>query len=494
MSLRTKFSVVLALLGFTLAVNVALSVWSIRFLEQELAWPLRSAQPVLSGLHQIKRLGEQQTHELGHGRRRPVAVPDAKTNRPEAERLAPLVIESEQTVVRQLERMAKLDSLLLRSGVSTTQNLRSRSDQIMQLARDWGQQQEPNQYERLVSLIEARHELIERIEGRIIDDAQLAADYGRRIKAVILIIIGVSVIGAGVSAAFAVVLLKRWILTPVQELRAGARRLGSGDFSYRLAIDTGDELGQLGAEFNHMAKLIKTMQDERVERERLAAMGEMAQRTVHNLRTPLSGIRALAETTKHELEPSSDLREIQDRIIQTIDRFESWLQGMLRVSAPLDLQIQEYSPQALVRGVIESHRSAAARRGVRIELTEQSTPRVAQGDPSQLEHAMTALLSNAIEFSDEGSTIRVGIGSSEGYWTLSVEDEGRGIPHDLQVAVFRPYFTTRKDGTGIGLAMVKRIVEQHQGSVEIQSPTMPDSGTGTAFRVSIPIDDRGKEA
>ncbi|MBL4790043.1 MAG: hypothetical protein JKY60_13725, partial [Kordiimonadaceae bacterium] len=88
-----------------------------------------------------------------------------------------------------------------------------------------------------------------------------------------------------------------------------------------------------------MASLIKAMQDERVERERLAAMGEMAQRTVHNLRTPLAGIRALAEITKSELDEGSELGEMQDRIMASVDRFEIWLQGMLRVSSPMALDL-----------------------------------------------------------------------------------------------------------------------------------------------------------
>lgn len=489
-SLRSKFSIVLVLLGLTLAVNVALTVWSIRFLERELAWPLRSAQPVLSGLHQVKRLGEQQANALGSGRSGAGIEPDA-AKRLNAVDVAPELIEAEQAVIDELIEMRSLSSLQLRSGVSTTENLRARSEHIMGLLARWQRGSDPDVYRQIVEQIGERHELIERIEGRIIEDARLAADYGRRLKIVILVIIAVSVLGVGLSAMLAAVLLKRWVLVPVGLLRSGAERLGAGDLDHRIDISTGDELGQLGDEFNRMASLLKAMQDERIERERLAAMGEMAQRTVHNLRTPLAGIRALAETARSEMDEDSELSKMQERIISTVDRFESWLQSMLRVSSPLGLEHREYDPQGLILAVMDSHRGAAERRSLKLGFEQLGQPRQAMGDPDQLEHAITAVLSNAIDFAEPGGEITLVAGESDAYWTLRISNEGPAIPPDLQVSIFRPYFTTRRGGTGIGLAMVKRIVEQHHGRVEVESPTNPDSGTGAAFFFWIPVDARG---
>lgn len=485
MSLRLKFLIVLALLGLTLSVNVALSIWSIRFLERELAWPLQSAQPVLYELHKIKRLGEQEVGALGAGR----AGSDDAADAPALsdEEIGQRLLTQERQAHEALRRLEALPTVNLRSGVSTTQNLRDRSHEIMRLIEGWASKPSDSQRVVLIESIDTRHELIERVEGRILQDAQLTADYGRRLKVVIYLIISASVLGAGLTAGFVVLLLRRWVLAPVGALREGAKRFGSGAFTHRIAINTDDELGQLGEEFNHMASLIKTMQDERIERERLAAMGEMAQRTVHNLRTPLSGIRALAEMTSHELPEGSDLTELQDRIIATVDRFEGWLQGMLRVSSPLQLQHQTYSPRKLVEGVVGAHRDAAkSAGGVIINLADHGVPDRAVGDPNQLEHALTALVGNAIDFSPEGGVISVDIGDTEGgYWTLSVQDQGPGIEPGLHVAIFRPYFTTRKSGTGIGLAMVRRIVEQHHGTIAVQSPQDPDSGTGTRFVCQI---------
>jgi len=490
MSLRQKFFVILALLALILGTNVALSIWSIRFLERELAWPLRTAQPVLEGLHNIKRVGEQQASDLGIGRFMIDEVVDTQFTIPDSDQIAPKLIQSEQHILDLLDRMADVESLRMRSGVSTTQNLRGRSDEILNTIRDWAEGQDPNAYETLIELVESRHELIERIEGRIIEDSAFANSYGLRLRVLIFSIIMIGLVGAVLVAAYSIILLRRWVLEPVETLRVGAQHFGRGDFEHTIRVPTGDELGQLGDEFNHMATMIQTMQDERVERERLAAMGEMAQRTVHNLRTPLAGIRALAETTQSELPEDSDLREIQSRIMMSVDRFEGWLQGMLRVSSPLKLHHRGYSPVDLVREVMESHRGAAESRLVELELRTNEAPTESIGDPDQLAHAITAILSNAIDYAPSGSKIDLTIEAKPGAWLLQIRDRGPGIPGDVQESIFRPYFTTRKGGTGIGLALVKRIIDQHHGVVEVQSPVISDSDPGTLFLIQIPMDSR----
>jgi signal transduction histidine kinase len=494
MSLRSKFFIVLALLGVTLGANVVLSVWSIRFLERELAWSMRSSQPVLKGLYDIKRLGELQAQELGVGRFAITRATDESPEIVDAELIAPRIIQLELQVREALEALDQESSMRFQSGVSTSENLRARSSEITEVTNQWLNGRSQDQYEQVVSLIEARHELIERIEGRMIADAALANTYGQRLRVLIYSIIAIGVLGAALVAFYCVILLRRWVLQPVNQLRIGAQHYAKGEFDHNIQVRTNDELGQLGDEFNHMSSMIQSMQDERIERERLAAMGEMAQRTVHNLRTPLAGIRALAETTQSELDPDSDLREIQQRIISSVDRFEGWLQGMLRVSSPLQLHHRAYNPKELINGVIESHRGAAESRSVTIHLHQINQPSEAVGDPEQLEHAITALLSNAIDYAPSGTSVDLTLDADADYWTLIVRDHGPGIPADLHVSIFRPYFTTRKGGTGIGLALVHRIIDQHNGSIEVQSPPNGDSEQGTVFvmRVRMNAQDAGK--
>ena len=487
MSLRLKFSVVLSLLVLTLAVNVLLSIWSIRFLERELAWPLRYAQPVLIKLHTIKRIGESEAEALGVGRLGLRYEENAARTPPSPDEVSQQILDLEHEAQLEYEALKALPTVRVRSGGTTTDNLQRRSKQILASTHQWIESRTSADLDALIGQIQQRHELIERVEGRIVQDAGLAADYGEKLQFIIYIIVSTSVAGAIASIIYAAILIRRWVFEPVGQLRQAAQRFGKGEFSYRVETRSDDELGQLGDEFNHMASMILQMQQERIEQERLAAMGEMAQRTVHNLRTPLAGIRALAESTRNELDPDSDLLPLQERILNTVDRFEGWLQGMLRVSAPLELQFLDYQPTKLLEVVLANHRDAATAKDIKISYRTDANDLHATGDAHHLEHALTAIMSNAIDFAPRESTIEVEVNELEGYWTVRVCDHGPGVEAELHEAIFRPYFTTRKSGTGIGLAMVKRIIKQHQGEIVLKSPVDPLSGSGTAFVLKIPI-------
>lgn len=476
MSLRLKFGLVMLLLAAVLVVNVGASVWGLLFLRRELSWPLESIQAVMNGLHDIKRAGEGQAALLGDGRL------DSLPSPPDLESFGALA----DNIDAALDRLEGLPTVRVRSGISNTRNLRARSDEIRRAAAAVLPRAGPDERAALVALIDARHELIERIEGRILDDAELAVDHGDRLRTLVMIILVVSVLGAGAIAMLMSMLIRRWVLVPLEILREGAERLGRGEFAHRIPVAARDEFGRLGDEFNEMAGLIKTMQDERVERERMAAMGEMARRIVHNLRTPLAGIRNLAETTRAELPSDSDLIEVQDRIMSSVDRFEGWLSEMLRASSPIELDLRPFSPGALVRSVADAHLDAARARGLTVRASLDGLPEEVVGDPAHIEHALTALVSNAVEFGPPGSEVRIEGGGGGGYWSVRVVDSGPGVPEDLRAAIFRPYFTTRRGGTGIGLALVKRVADQHGGGITVRSPVDADSGVGTAFELRLP--------
>lgn len=489
MTLRTKFGLVLILLGATLAVNVGASVWGLRFLNRELAWPLQSVQAVMSGLHEIKRAGEAQAFAIGSGRLLLEPTPDSDPpgTSPGTNAHAELAAVHERIETAHAALDA-VPSQQVRSGISSMVNLRQRSRSIAAMIDEWLVTKDPQSMIELGSALDARHELIERIEGRILADAALAVDHGQRLRTLVLLIVLISVIGAIAMAALMTLLVRRWLLVPIEAIRSGAARYGSGDLKHRIELNSDDELGRLGNEFNEMAELIHRMQDERVERERLAAMGEMARRIVHNLRTPLSGIRTLAETTKSELDPHSDLVGVQDRIITSVDRFEGWLRDMLRASSPIELSLQAFPPRQLVEAVADAHRDAASAKRVTIRVDLSQLPARTVGDPIHLEHALTALLSNAIEFAPAGSETAVIGSAQDGYWSVEVLDSGPGVPAGLQAEIFRPYFTTRQSGTGIGLALVRRVAEQHGGTIAVRSPSDPVSGSGTAFLLHLPVD------
>ncbi len=486
MQLRTKLSIVLALLISTLIANVGLSVWSIRFLEQELSLPLRSMELVMHRLFEIKRSGENEIDLISQ------AIAQSKSDPATVHQTSLELTTIESSINLMVDELDSLPTVMLRSGITTIQNMRSRSQLIKNANLKWVDSLDDSDGQHLIELIDARHELIERIEGRILDDAQLAADFGQGLKTRMYSIILVTLVGALAIGLLMVLFIRRWVFSPIERLRAGAQRMSQGNFDQPISVHTNDELGQLSDEFNRMGILIREMQGRKIEQERLAAMGEMAQRTVHNLRTPLAGIRALSETTLDELEPSSDLRDLQSRIISTVDRFENWLKEMLRTSSPLELHLGEYCPQSLVDSVVDAHRSAGEANGLTFDYSAEDPPEKAIGDAHHLEHAITSILSNAVEFAPTSTTVQIRINQTadnqRAYWTLRIANAGAMIPQDLHRTIFRPYFTTRQSGTGIGLAMCQRVIDQHNGLIEVESPLNDAQQAGCAFTLRIPVD------
>jgi len=485
MRLRSKLSIVLALLVTTLAANLALSMWNIRFLERELSEPLLSMQSVMKRLHRMKRIGETETDLILHA----IASTDQPTDQPHS--VNQTIQQLEQQSIDYLQELDQLAGVMLRSGVTTTENLRARSKQIATLNTRWESTSNPNDAKSLIELIDQRHELIELIEGQILNDAQLAADFGKEMKSRTNLILLVTLMGALTIALLMVMFIRKWILSPIDQLRDGASRIGQGNYTSPIKVHTNDELGQLSTEFNQMGVLIQEMQEQRIEQGRLAAMGEMTERTVHNFRTPLASIRALSEVVLDELQAGTDAHDFQQRIIATVDRFEIKLKDMLRASSPLELVLSEYNPSQLVDAVLADHQGAAQSKGLNITLITHTTPGTSIGDTQHLSQAITSILSNAVEFAPQGSTITMDLDQqtieSELYWTLRIANQGPLIPQDLHRSIFRPYFTTRRSGTGIGLAITQKVIDQHRGRISVDSPLDDSQSMGCAFTMLIPF-------
>jgi len=441
-------------------------------------------------LHHIKRAGESEIDLLSQALLDIQSKSSAQQTSIISDTISSISLTESQTLAM-LDELESLPSVMLRSGITTIENMRARTVLINHANERWADSLSLEDGQRLIQLIDTRHELIERIEGRILDDAQLAANFGDSLKTRMYSIILVTLIGALAIGLLMVLFIRRWVFSPIEQLRAGAHRMAQGDFGQPIDVQTNDELGQLSDEFNRMGILIQEMQEQKIEQERLAAMGEMAQRTVHNLRTPLAGIRALSETTLDELGPDSDLRDLQSRIVQTVDRFELWLKEMLRTSTPLELHLNAYSPIDLVHQVIEAHQSAAESTGIKLELNTIDPPLSAIGDAHHLEHAITAILSNAIEYAPDSTPVSITLDKATDnqgeYWTLLIANEGPMIPQDLHRTIFRPYFTTRQSGTGIGLAMCQRVIHQHHGLIDLKSPVKDAQQSGCAFTLTIPV-------
>jgi signal transduction histidine kinase len=230
-------------------------------------------------------------------------------------------------------------------------------------------------------------------------------------------------------------------------------------------------------------------------RDRLAAMGELASTVAHEVRNPLNAIGMTAQRLRREFLNSghatpgpddTELRELLDVLGGETQRIDRIVQQFLDYARPPRLSLREASLREMLEAAAGALRAKAATRGITIDCDLASVGD-ALFDADQLKQAVDNLLRNAIEASPEGATVRIGARRDGSHHVIEVRDEGPGIPADVLPKIFDLYFTTKADGTGVGLAVTNQIVEAHQGRIDVDSAP----GRGTTMSIRIPA---GEEA
>jgi len=260
---------------------------------------------------------------------------------------------------------------------------------------------------------------------------------------------------------------------------AGLRRLGQSLFV--LGAGSLAVLVVLGI-FHARAQSRLARAEAAVQRaETLASMGRMAAGIAHEIRNPLGIIRATATRLKKLHGDPASPDEKFDYIEEEVDRLSAVLDGYLgfaRDEAPrfasLDLVALVQRTLRLMQPELESAR-------VSLE-TEMPASCSVRGDAQRLRQLLMNLVLNAVQAMNGGGRLRVQVRTEESFACLAVADSGSGIPPALRNRVFEPFFTTKEKGSGLGLAIVQRIVEEHQGQIQLEAP----AGGGTRVEVRLP--------
>ena len=223
--------------------------------------------------------------------------------------------------------------------------------------------------------------------------------------------------------------------------------------------------------------------------ERLASIGRLAAGVAHEIGNPVTGIACLAQNLRYEHEEDAEVTEISSQIIEQTKRISRIVQSLMSF-AHAGPQQQSNSPVCLASVAQEAIALLSLNRdSVDVVFFNLCDPEhLVQGDQQRIAQVLINLLSNARDASFSGGAIRVSTSASEQHIELSVEDEGSGVSEEVASRLFEPFFTTKDPGkgTGLGLALVYSIVEEHYGQIAIDSPTDPLTQSGTRFRVSLP--------
>jgi len=290
-----------------------------------------------------------------------------------------------------------------------------------------------------------------------------------------------------VLVSIAVTFGARRTLRPLKGLVAGTKRIGSGDYSQRVVIDTRDELGMLAREFNNMAAAVEEREQRLIRSERMAAAGRIASHITHEIRNPLSSISLNTELLEEEFQglkgaEADEAQSLCKAIQQEVDRLTDLTEEYLRFSRLPRPELQREDLHELLTSLLSFMSTELSEKGVRlVQDIPEGLPAV-EADENQLRQAFVNLLRNAGEaMSPDGGTLEITARSRGGQVELIFADSGPGIQPGNLAKIFEPFFSTKKTGSGLGLALTQQIIHEHGGTIEVQS----SEGEGTRFTVRL---------
>jgi signal transduction histidine kinase len=277
-------------------------------------------------------------------------------------------------------------------------------------------------------------------------------------RRVLLIIMGLA-LAAGLIISG---LIARSLVRPITELGNAMTVVGGGDLDHPIRTQASDEIGDLARSFAGMTENLRKSRAEMVrlngaliQSEKLASLGEMAAAVAHGLRNPLASLRASAQLAlRHPESPAA--REQLSAIIQEVDRLDRRISHLLAFSRPAPFHpMPERVPQ-LVQGILPAFAERLRAQGVTLEQDLPATLPEIRVDPMKLEQVLVEIVSNALDAMPSGGRLAIAgrmqqSGETAGL-AVTVSDTGSGIPEQVLPSVCEPFFTTRPEGTGLGLA------------------------------------------
>ena len=218
------------------------------------------------------------------------------------------------------------------------------------------------------------------------------------------------------------------------------------------------------------------------EAQSLATAVELARAVAHNLRNPLASIRVSAEMLQGDDLEAGDYTEHCGDITASVDRADRWITELMRVSQAPQLQSEPVYPAPIIRACLQEMAVEMTRRGITGTMPADEAPAI-QAHPAMLRQILVSILANAIDVLPQGGTIAVQWEVQGSLLELRIIDNGPGIQEEVRKALFRPFFSTKSGGLGIGLALVKRMVEQWNGQITLVQA--PERGTSVELRVPL---------
>jgi signal transduction histidine kinase len=279
------------------------------------------------------------------------------------------------------------------------------------------------------------------------------------------------------SSLLAGFMLARYVARPLNQL---VLRLGAQGGTARVEFN-GDELGFLETQVNALLDRVRNQERALQQAEKLSELGELAAEIAHETLNPLAGASAMLQVLRRGSVPPERLGEELGAIERELRRVEEIVRRLMRYARPLEPHVRRVALAEVVEHAGRTARSTPAAAGRVIESAE--VPAVEWVlDPALIEQVLVNLLVNACEASPAGATVELRAFTDATSVRFEVRDHGPGVTQEQRQRLFKPFFTTKPNGNGLGLAVSRNIVLEHGGRIEADA----SEGGGATFKVTLP--------
>lgn len=318
-------------------------------------------------------------------------------------------------------------------------------------------------------------------------------------------------------STIAVLALMFVVGNPIRQLVVGTKRVGNGDLTHVIPIDSDDEMGYLARSFNNMTESLRKANDEirewirtleqKVEdrtkelkdtqfqlmhSEKLAALGKIAATVAHEINNPLTGVFTYVKLMERKIEEGNSappdvekFREYLSTMRREVQRTSAIVQNLLDFTRPKELVRKVVNLNSLVDESLDIVRNKLALADIEVKKTMKPLPDI-PADPSQMKQVFINIIINACEamVPESGGTltIRSWHDRIQNRVMFAFADNGPGIPPEDMPHLFEPFYTTKEKGTGLGLAVVYGIITRHDGTIDVKS----SPGEGTEMLITLP--------
>jgi signal transduction histidine kinase len=215
----------------------------------------------------------------------------------------------------------------------------------------------------------------------------------------------------------------------------------------------------------------------------MATIGESAAVLAHEIKNPITGVNLALRAVADQL--GEDHKAILEDLVLRMQRLEQLMRRTLSFAKPIELRLTKIGARKLFEDVIESSRLELEKHGAQASVDVKPGALAFVGDPQLLGEVLSNLVLNALEAKEHGARILLSARSERaGELSLTVDDDGPGIADSVRATLFKPFTTTKRKGNGLGLAICKKIVEEHGGKISVDRGPL----SGARFTLRLPLD------